>query len=558
MKKVVSATLLLISLAGCRMAGTHDKSTDNQHLSKPKLVVGIVIDQMRYDYLYRYWNKYGDNGFKRLVKGGFSCENHHFNYMPTYTGPGHASIYTGTTPAVHGIIANDWYDFETGNLEYCVQDNSVQTVGVDNPATTEVGNKSPHRLLVSGMGDQIKLATNFKGKSIGVSLKDRAAILPAGNMADAAYWFSGGNDGIFVSSTYYMTELPGWAREFNENGLAVKYSESVWETMYPVETYTESRPDDSKYEGTFKGKNKPVFPYDIAAISGDKKFSLLKYTPFGNNLVAAFAKAAIAGEQLGQDSITDFLAVSFSSTDYAGHLWGPRSVEVEDMYLRLDTTLAAFLDYLDKTVGKGNYLLFLTADHGAAINPWEMADHGENTGHFDFSEIERAVRENLIRKFGGDDILLAFENGQFFLDRKLIRQHAIDVKQVDRMIVETCMEFPYIQTALTRNDLMFKQYDARPASLVQKGWHPQRSGDVALVFKPGWLSGAYGKTGTSHGSPWVYDTHVPLLFYGRGIEPGSTAETSYVDDIAPTVLTMLHIQMPTGCTGAPIDDVVED
>ncbi|HWY37175.1 MAG TPA: alkaline phosphatase family protein, partial [Bacteroidia bacterium] len=328
---------------------------------KPKLIVGIVVDQMRYDYLYRFSEKYGPGGFKRLLKGGFFCKNARYNYVPTFTGPGHASIYTGTTPAIHGIAANEWYDKKTKKDIYCAEDKNTKSVGTESKA----GLMSPVNLDASTIGDEMKVASLSKAKVIGVSLKDRSSIFPAGHAANGAYWFDG-TTGSFISSAFYMNELPQWLIDFNEKKPAQKYLQSGWNTLLPVEKYTESLPDDNIFEKAPNKKEKPVFPYDFKAQLEKNNFEIIRATPFGNTIVKELAMAAIEGEGLGKDNVCDMLCVSFSSTDYVGHSFGPKSVEVEDTYIRLDKDLEEFFVYLDTRIGKGNYTLFLTADHGAS------------------------------------------------------------------------------------------------------------------------------------------------------------------------------------------------
>ena len=336
-------------------------------INRPKLVVGMVIDQMRWDYLYRYYSRYGSGGFKRLINEGFSAENTFIPYTPTYTACGHASIYTGSVPAINGIIGNDWYDPQLGRNVYCAEDTSVTSVG----STTMAGVMSPKNMLTTTITDELRLATNFQGKVIGISLKDRGSILPAGHSANAAYWFDG-QTGDWITSTFYMTKLPTWVEDYNKIKLVNKFYEKNWPTLYPIETYTQSTADDKPYEGKARGEQSPVFPHPLKLYAG-KNFEMIKSTPYGNTMTLDLAKLAILSEDLGKDNITDFLAVSCSSTDYVGHMYGPNSIEAEDTYLRLDKDLAEFFDYLDSKVGKGNYLFFLSADHGAAPVPGFMA-----------------------------------------------------------------------------------------------------------------------------------------------------------------------------------------
>ena len=312
---------------------TYNSSFITHHCfaQQPKLVVGIVVDQMRYDYLYSFSNKYGNGGFRRLLNDGFLCKNAQYNYVPTFTGPGHASIYTGTTPAIHGIAANEWYDKKTKKEIYCTQDKNVKPVG----STSDAGLMSPANLDATTVGDEIKIASNNKAKVVGISLKDRSSILPAGHAADGAYWFDG-STGNFITSTFYRNELPKWLNDFNDKKLAKHYLEKGWNALLPIDKYTESLPDENAFEKAPNKKDKPVFPYDFKKQLDENKFDIIRSTPWGNSLTKDIAIAAIEGEDLGGDTICDMLCISFSSTDYVGHSFGPKSIELEDTYIRLD------------------------------------------------------------------------------------------------------------------------------------------------------------------------------------------------------------------------------
>jgi predicted AlkP superfamily pyrophosphatase or phosphodiesterase len=341
----------------------------------PKLVVGIVVDQMRVDYIYRYWNNFGEGGFKRLINEGAFLRNAHYTYVPTVTGPGHASIYTGSVPAYHGIVANDRYDRASGTTIYCVKDSTVQ--GVGSPAAQS----SPSQLLATTLADEIERRTDRQGKTIGVALKDRSSVLPIGRTGDAAYWFVNGS---FVSSTWYMKELPKWVNDFNAQQLTQQYLAQKWEPILPIEKYHQVLPDANPYEQNLTTGASNAFPYDLAALSkGPAGLGLITATPWGNTLTTDMALAALEGEQLGKDKITDLLAISYSSTDILGHKMGPRAMEVEDMYIRLDREIARLLTELNKSVGPGQFTLFLTADHGAVDVPAYLKDLKGSAGYVD-------------------------------------------------------------------------------------------------------------------------------------------------------------------------------
>ena len=521
------------------------------YAQRPKLVVGIVVDQMRYDHIDRYWEKYTDDGFKRIVNKGFFCKNTHFNYVPTYTGPGHASIYTGTTPSVHGIIGNLWFDRNTRNLVYCVGDADVLPAGTRSPA----GKMSPKYLMSSTIGDELKSSTEGKAKVIGIAIKDRGAILPAGGKGDAAYWYDG-TTGTWISSQHYMDYLPDWVREFNGRKLPMKYLSEPWNTLLPIEEYTESLPDDNPYEEPFAGKAKPVFPYDLQMLARyNLQFNLVKATPFGNTMTAEFAKAAIKSEALGQDDITDMLAVSFSSTDYIGHQFGPQSIEVQDAYLRLDRDLADLLEYLDEQVGRNDYLLFLTSDHGAVDVPAHLKNMNKPGGYFDDLGLQAQVDDGLLKKFGHDSLVLGFNDLQFYLDTERIADEGLDLKEIEKAVVEIASGFGGVAIASTAIDLMKATESDSILMKMKMGYHPKLSGDVLLHLKPGWIN--WKTLGTTHGSGYHYDTHVPLIWYGVGIKKGTTSDYVAITDIAATLSQLLKIAKPSGCTGKPILDLLK-
>jgi predicted AlkP superfamily pyrophosphatase or phosphodiesterase len=518
--------------------------------SKPKLVVGIVVDQMRYDYIYRYWDKFGNDGFRRLVNGGFFCRNTNFNYVPTYTGPGHASVYTGTTPTVHGIIANEWFDKKENRYLYCAEDNSVSGVGT----SSNEGKRSPANNLTTTITDELRISTNKKSKVIGLALKDRSAILPAGHIANAAYWYDGSN-GSFISSTYYMKELPQWVQEFNKKELPKKYLSQQWTTVLPIEQYTESISDDNNYEGLLKGESKPVFPHDLPSLlAANGGMNLIRSTPFGNSLTKDFAIEVIKNEQMGKSGTTDFLAISFSSPDYIGHTWGPNSVEQEDDYIRLDKDLAELIKFVETQLGKENILVFLTADHAAPEVPAYLMDMKIPAGYVDEGKMNWELKDFMKRTYG-DSLVLSMSNQQVFLDHKVIAEKKLDLNKVQNDAAAFLLKMDGVAEVLTAGAMNISSFTEGSRYLMQNGFNAKRSGDVLINYFPAWVD--YHKTGTTHGSPYSYDTHVPLIFYGWNVKQGSTAEQVNITDIAATLAMMLNIQFPNGCTGKPISVLVK-
>lgn len=530
-------------------------NSDAQNLTtlqtKPKLVVGLVVDQMRYDYLTRFWDHYGDGGFKRLANEGFTCKNNHFNYAPTYTGPGHASIYTGSTPSMHGIIGNDWYDKELGESVYCSGDEAYASVGTKSDA----GKMSPHRMNTTTITDELRLHNQMRGKVIAVSLKDRGAVLPGGHTANGAFWLQGGDEGNWITSTYYMKELPKWVKDFNESNIVEDYNKT-WNTLKDIDTYLESGTDDSPYEGMFKGETSTSFPHNLPLLwDANGKFSLLKSTPYGNNITTDFALAALDGENLGEDSITDFLAVSYSSTDYVGHMYGVDSKEVQDTYIRLDMDLERLLQTLDKKVGKGEYTVFLTSDHGANEVPAYLMDQKIPAGYLKSSVMLNKLNEFVGYTFGTKDLIKNISNNQIFLDHGVIKGLDLSLEIVQETIANELLGYDGVERTYTGHQMWQNEYTKGIPYILQNGYNQKRSGDILLVLKPSTVQ--YSKTGSTHGSTFSYDTHVPLFFYGKGIKRGSTFAKTEIPDIAPTIASLLGIAFPNGSTGEPIVEVLE-
>lgn len=519
--------------------------------SKPKLIVGIVVDQMRYDYLTRFYNKYGEGGFKRMMNEGFNCKNNHFNYVPTYTGPGHSSIYTGTTPKYHGIISNSWYDKDNKTIVYCTQDDSVQSVGTQDVS----GQMSPHRMKTTTFGDENRLFTEMRGKTIGISIKDRGSILPAGHTANAAYWLQGKDEGHWISSTYYMDKLPKWVNDFN-NSTAAKSYLKVWNTLYDINTYSESGEDLNSFEGGFIGKNTATFPYDLNALKDQNGgFEILKSSPFGNSLTADFAIAAIDGEQLGKDKITDVLTVSFSSTDYIGHNFGVNSKEVEDTYLRLDIDLERLFKALDDKVGKGEYTVFLTSDHGAMDVTSYLQSVKIPSGYLNDLEMKQKLSVFMSTTFKVTGLIENVSNNQIFLNREKIKEMDLDLDDVQEAIVNELIDYDHVDKVYSAHTMSTIEFTSGIEELLQKGFSQKRSGDVLFVNDPSYVS--YSKTGSTHGSAFNYDTHVPLLFFGKGIKHGQTLQKTEITDIAPTISALLGISFPNGSIGHPLAFVLK-
>ena len=471
-----------------------------------------------------------------MLREGYNFENAHYNYIPTKTAVGHASIYTGTTGSDHGIIANDWYDKYLKKMIYCVDDFNYEALG-----TQEINEqKSPNRLLATTITDELRLSQNMRGKTIAAGLKDRSAVLPGGHTSNGSYWFVGKNDGKFVTSTFYMEKLPDWVNDFNDNGLVEKYMKKKWETLYPIKTYTASIADDNPYEELFIGEESPVFPHNLKKLSKQNgNFDLLKESPAGNSLLVEFAKAAIKGEGLGQGKYTDFLALSFSSPDYIGHRYGPDSKEIEDTYLRLDLDIAELISYLDKKIGNGNYTLFLTADHAVAPVPSYLKSLKIPAGYFDHMLFKTYLLDLTQKYYGATDLIENISNYQVFLNRETLQKLHLDAETVSQKLADDIINYEGINKVMTAKTLQNTYFEKGILSYLQNGYNQKLSGDIMMVPNPSIISKRIA--GTNHGSGYSYDTHVPMIFYGKGINVGRSRERVEIIDIAPTMSNLLQI-----------------
>ena len=512
---------------------------------KPKLVVGLVIDQMRWDFLYRYNDLYITGGFKRLMQDGYSCENTLIPYMPTYTAPGHTCVYTGSVPAIHGLVGNNWFDKTTGSGVYCTEDDAVETLGSNSVA----GKMSPKNLWATTITDELRIATNFKSKIIGIALKDRGAILPAGHTANAAYWYDG-EEGKWISSTYYMKELPVWVDDFNANDFPAKFMSKSWNLDTAKSLYLQSTEDNMRFEGNIMGEEGVVFPHQLASIKTGR-YEAFKTTPFANTFTFDFAKAVVKNEQLGNNSVPDFLTISISSTDYIGHTFGPNSMEIEDTYLKLDKDIAEFLQYLDQVVGKDNYLFFLTADHGVAHVPAFLKQHGIPAGVGDDASLLAIMNQAVADKMGVKNAVSTIMNYQLYLGNFPINKR----KDITSFLIAELKKQPSIVDAMELEKISAATLPEPQKNMMINGYTPKRSGDIQFVFKPGYFAG--GTKGTTHGLWNPYDAHIPLLFYGWNVKQGKTNREIYMTDIAPTIAAMLQIQMPSGSVGKVITEVIK-
>lgn len=518
--------ILIITLLNCFI------TTLSFSKEKPKLVVGIVVDQMRYDYIYRFWNEFSKDGFKKLVNEGYFFRNAQFGYAPTFTGPGHASIYTGTTPSVHGIIANDWYDKKSGEYIYCAGDGDMHTVCNCEQKNVDVqsadGKMSPHNMLTSTFSDELQLFND--GKVIGISLKDRGAILPAGHSADAAYWMD--SNGKWISSSYYMNKLPDWLEEENASDKISKYMSGIWNV-----------------------KNK--FTHNLDTLLKINGRSSIKKTPFGNTILNDLAIRILEEEEMGKNKTTDCLFVSFSSTDYIGHQYGPHAPELIDTYIRLDKDISKLLKNIESKIGSENVVLFLTADHGVVSEPKELLERKIPAGYFESTLMIDSLKLHLNKVLGKKEWVKNYSNNQLFLNHDLIAENKLELEKVQQICANFLLDIDGVKNTFTAKQMHNNEYQNSVHSLIQRGYNQKRSGDVMVALQTGWISKYWENGGTTHGTSYSYDTHIPLIFWGGNIKQGITDRKVNIRDIAPTISTILGIAYPNGCTGNPIIEVTK-
>lgn len=537
--KCVSLFILFILLSNLLFLNSYAQQ-------KPKLVIGIVVDQMSNDLLSRFADRFSETGFKRLLKTGFYFKNSYYEFVPTVTGPGHSCIYTGSVPYLNGIIGNEWYNKTKNEIIYCADDKSVNAVGVE----TVKEKYSPKNLLASTVTDELIKADN-NSKVISISLKDRGAVFPGGHLGKS-FWFDE-YTGKFITSSYYTNELPDWINKFNERKLNDFYLSQTWNTLYPIGTYTASTPDNVPWETLFKGKTEPVFPYELSSLK-EKTRTILTYTPFGNSILKVLTLTALESEKLGKGSSTDFLCVSFSSTDVAGHHFGPNSVEIEDMYLRLDKELSEIFDYIDQQIGFENTLLFLTSDHSVAPTPGYMQSLGIPAGNINTKQLKDSVEIFLNNKYGEDNWILVMENLQIYLNDKALKEKNISHEQIENDICDYLKNYEGVKEIYSSSRLMNGEYDSQNSRLIRNGFIKELSGDVTIVLDSNWITG--DEWGTTHGSVYKYDRNVPLIWYGLNVKNGETDEYNSQCDIAPTVSDILNISPPDKSVGKSLRKII--
>jgi len=536
----------LLSFSNCLYAQSRSRIPSE----KPKLIITMVVDQMRYDYIHRYWEKYGENGIRKLVGSGTFCKNASYDYLINETAVGHSTIATGALPSHHGVISSNWYNNLQDAVVYCVEDEKARTIG----GSYESGRYSPHHMLASTIGDEIHLATNFRSKVIGIALDNNAAILSAGHSADYSFWYDD-ETGNWVSSSYYMDSLPRWVEKFNEKMIPEAYLTRKWETMLPIEEYSESGSDTSVFEMGLEGRS--VFPYDLDKLSTPKRnqrdYSVLKYTPFGNVLTRDFATAMVMNEELGQDEYTDYLAIGFSANEYIGKVFGSNSVEIQDAMIRLDLEIAHFLDVIDQYVGIHNTLVILTSDHGLAYSPAYLSSVNIPSGDFNpFSSLS-LLGSYLNAVYGKGDWVRYYYGQQIYLNHELIETSGISYQEIQEKCAQFLIQFEGVSNAVTSYTLQTSDFSEGIFHKMQNGYHQKRSGDVIINLAPGWIEKL---NGGSYHSSYLGDNHVPLIWYGWKIKRSTLTRPVKMIDIAPTISYFLDIARPNVSTGDIILELV--
>lgn len=531
------------------------------HEKRPKLVVFIAIDAFRYDYLTRFYDHFSDGGFKLLLRGGANFTNTHVAHFRPSTAPGHATMLTGASGHLSGIVDNEWYDRDLREKVNCVEDRQATLVGTRQTDPSE--GRSPKNLQVTTVGDELKLATQFRSKVIGISYKDRGAILLAGKMADAAYWFDEAT-GRFISSTSYMKSLPEWVTKFNERKLPDRFFGKEWKKLLAEDVYQLSREDDFPHELDYKGSG-IVFPHPMtgnAQAPGKDFYQLFKHTPFADVHLAEFARAVVENAQLGVDEVTDLLTISFSATDRVGHQYGPYSQEQQDNILRLDRVLEDFLEFLHQKVGLENVYILLTADHGSAPIAEFIARSNVQAGRIDTSRIPeemdsvlipKTVEDALDRAFGQGEWVEAFVKPNLYFNLDALRREKLSIAQVEEVTKESLLQVPGIADVFGRSQLLSGALpDNEVTRMVLRQLFRQRSGDLVVHNKPYFLTAAYKRSqdkGADHETCYDYDTHIPLILFGPVFRAGVYRFHVEQNDIAPTLANALGLASPSGNEG---------
>ena len=520
---------------------------------KPKLVIGIVVEQLRYDQLEKFRDRFSENGIRRLLNEGTYFKNASYNYMLTQSAPGHATIATGTEPSFHGITSDSWYMPLRNEMVYCTQDNAVNPAG----GSFESGLHSPVNLLASTFSDELEMASNGKAKVFSVGLRESSAILSAGHSANGVYWYDNGT-GSWMSSSWYMDSLAAWVNDFNALRLADSYLNNPWTLLKQKNDYLDCLPDSNSYESGFNGAN--YFPYDLKKMSSKgfinskRDYSVLRETPFGNSFTGDFALRLIKEEGLGKDDNIDYLAICFSSTDYIGHRFGPSSVETADAILRLDRDIELLLNYLNDSIGKKNYLVYFTSAHGVSEIPLVLEKSRVPTGYFRQTQALQLLKSYLNAVYGQGDWVKGYYEKQIFLNRVLIEDAKIPLEDIQKKVSRFLVQFSGVASAYPYTAFEANDFSNGHLKRIVNSFTPQRSGDIIITLNPGWVEKSDWVT--NHNSPYEYDSHVPLIWYGWTVNRASVTRKVSMADIAATLSSLCKVPYPNACTGEPMTELM--
>ncbi len=517
---------------------------------KPRLVIGIVVEQLKYDQLEKFRDRFGEEGIKKLINEGTYFKNASFEYMLTQSAPGHATISTGTEPSLHGITSDNWYLPLKNELIYCTRDLEVSPVG----GSYESGFNSPVNLQASTFSDELEMTTNKNSKVFGVGIKDNSAILSTGHSADGVYWFDDVS-GTWMTSTYYTKSLPPWVADFNATGYPESYLSDSWSLLRAPADYADCLPDSNNFEAGFDSKNN--FPYDLKKIwmksTGNlkKNYSLLRETPFGNSLTTNFAIRLLEKEQLGKDDVTDYLSICYASTDYIGHRFGPSSVEMGDAILRLDKDVKDLLKYVTDSIGKKNVLIYFTAAHGVSEIPSVLEKNRIPAGYFRQNQALQLLRSYLNAVYGEGNWVKGYSERQIFLNRTLIEDARLSLEDVQKKVARFLVQFTGVAAAYPYSAFEANDFGNGNLKKIINNFNPQRSGDVIITLNPGWVDKDEDYV-TNHNSPYEYDTHIPLIWYGWTVNRATVTRKVNMTDIAATLSSLCKVPSPNACTGEPM------
>ncbi|MBX9685611.1 MAG: alkaline phosphatase family protein [Candidatus Obscuribacterales bacterium] len=519
--------------------------------AQPKLILFLVVDQFSFDYLNRFNERFGAGGFRYLMDNGANFTNCRYKHATTHTAVGHSIMSTGAYPWSTGVVANTWYSKRKEKEIEAVEDDTVQLVGGNGPGA------SCRSMAGSSLGDEMRLATNGKSKVFTCSLKDRAALFLAGRMANGAYWFDT-RTGHFVSSSQFGSTMPGWVNAFNDRRVADSSFGKPWQRLLPENLYNASTKDDYTYERAIPGDGR-VFPHVIsggASSPSEPFYQAFRMTPFSNQMLADFAKEAIEKENLGARDATDMLGISFSASDFLGHSFGPNSQEIEDLFLRLDQTLASFFQYLDQKIGLDKCMVVLCSDHGCMPIPEFLRDKGLDAGRIDSKAMMSLMEAGLDQKLGADDWIASFQPPNLYFNRNTISKQKVRKQDVEDIAAQTAESVPGVGDVYTAFQFYMNQMPPSPhLDFAKRSYFTSRSGDLFILPKPGYIFSSE-PNGTGHGSQFRYDSQVPLIIMGPGIKAGKYTQDCSPADIAPTLCSILHINVPSLCEGRALSEAI--